>query len=262
MFRKCLYCISFFIVLSGPANAIHPLITDDTGTQNIGGIEIELAGEYGYENEDGTKEYAAEAGISLAAGVYETIDIVLGIPYQWIKTRETGNNSSEHGIGDLACEIKWRVFENGPLSLALKPGLIFPTGDDGKELGNGKSGYSGYLVGTYGEEDYAIHINGGYCRNRNVLGDRENLWHVSIAGEYGLTERFTLVFNCGCERNASTDDDTIPVFMIAGAAYAINDLLDIDCGIKWGCTDTETDISVLAGITIHFATIHKEGQEE
>jgi len=244
-----------------PLSARHPLITDDTGTQELGGIEIEIAGEYGYDKEGDEKEYATQAGLSLSAGIFKSIDIVLGLPYQWVKSKSSDSNTFVHGIGDMTCEIKWRFIETGPFTLAVKPGLVLPVGNESKDLGTGKLGYTGYLIGWFEMEPLAVHLNGGYIRNNNKLDERKNLWHASLAAEYGLSESFTGIANIGCERNSDRDDKTVPAFLLGGCVYTINDLCDIDAGLKWGFTNPETDITVLAGITIHFATIKSDNDQ-
>lgn len=237
------------------------MITDDTGTQGLSGIEIEASGEYGYDNEDNVKEYATEAGLNAAIGIYETIDIVLYLPYQWIKTRNTVSDSFEHGLGDMSCEFKWLFINKGPFSFALKPGLIIPTGDESKELGTGKTGYSTFFISSFDKNPLALHFNAGYIRNNNDAGDFENIWHISMAGEYALTESFSVVANIGCDRNPSKDDNTVPAYLLGGFVFTLNELLDIDAGLKWGFTKPETDISILAGLTMHFQAMNNESNE-
>ena len=263
MNKKQIIITLFFLMIfsNHPLSARHPLITDDTGTQGLGGIEIEIAGEYGYDKEGNEKEYSTQAGLSLSAGIYKSIDIVLGLPYQLVKSKSSGPDTFEHGIGDMACEIKWRFIETGPFALAVKPGLILPVGNESKDLGAGKLGYTAYLIGTFEMEPLAVHLNGGYIRNNNKHDERENLWHASLAAEYEISESFTGIANIGCERNSDRDDKSIPAFLLGGCVYTINDLCDIDAGLKWGFTNPETDITVLAGVTIHFATIKSDNDQ-
>jgi hypothetical protein len=48
------------------------------------------------------------------------------------------------------------VLRKTKLSLALKPGITFPAGDEAKGLGTGKSAYSLYLVTTVAPEPWAF----------------------------------------------------------------------------------------------------------
>lgn len=55
-----------------PSDAAHPLITDDTGTQGAGKVQIEANGEYGSDRETAlgaeAVERAIEGGITLSYG--------------------------------------------------------------------------------------------------------------------------------------------------------------------------------------------------
>jgi hypothetical protein len=123
--------------------AAHPLVTDDAGTIGKRAFQAELNTEFSADKErdDGitTKEHVTETATILTYGASEDIDIVLGLPYQWIRVKEDGDVTTDvDGISDLSLEIKWRFFEKDGTGLALKPGITLPTGDEEKGLGNGR----------------------------------------------------------------------------------------------------------------------------
>ena len=69
----------------------------------------------------------------LSYGLADNTDLVLTLPYQWSKVKEDGVTVyDERGISDTTFEVKWRFFEKDGLMLALKPGVIFPTGNESK----------------------------------------------------------------------------------------------------------------------------------
>ena len=134
-------------------------------------------------------------------------------------------------------------------SLALKPGLIIPTGDEDKGLGNGKMGYSLYLILSKEYEKLNFHINGGYIRNENKNDERKNIYHFSIAAMYEIFGKTNIVADLGGERNTDKYSDIGPLYGIIGVIYSPNDNFDIDFGYKYGLNSSETDNTYLFGLT-------------
>lgn len=250
------------LALVSLAEAAHPLITDDTGTQGKGKFQLELNGEYGSDREASlgveSTERIIEAGATLSYGIIDTLDAVFGVPYLWIEGRETditipdSVHASEKGPSDLSFELKWRFFEKEGLSLAIKPGISVPTGNDRKGLGTGKYGLSTHLIATQELEPWEFHVNLGYIRNNNRFDERENICHLSVAAEYELFEGLELVANIGQERNPDKSTKRKPVFGLLGVIYEFTENFDLDAGVKVGITDPETDITALAGIAWRF----------
>ncbi|HWQ26696.1 MAG TPA: transporter, partial [Chlorobaculum sp.] len=247
-----------------PLHAAHPLITDDTGTQGKGKFQLELNSEFSNEkeNEDGVsiKESGGEAAATLSYGLSDTIDLVAGLPWQWYRLKEDGSVvADEDGIGDLSLELKWRFFENSDkgLSLAIKPGISIPTGDERKGLGNGKLSGGALLIATCDSDIGALHANVGYTRNEYQLDEdressRNDIWHFSLATELNLAQNIRAVTNIGVETNSDKKSDNSPAFLIGGLIYSVSDDFDIDLGIKKGLNEVETDTTVLAGIAARF----------
>jgi hypothetical protein len=246
----------------GPAFAAHPLITDDTGTQGKGKFQLEVNGEYGSDKETEAgvtiKETGSEIGATVSWGVSEHADIVIGIPYADYSVKEDGTTvASENGLSDVSLEYKHRFFDKDGLSLAIKPGISLPTGDEEKGLGNGKISYSAFFIMTKEAEPWAFHFNVGYIRNEYKLeadekASRKDIWHVSLASQLEVVKDLNLVANIGMERNSDRTLDTHPAFGLAGIIYSVNDDLDLDLGVKAGLNDTETDYSVLAGLAVRW----------
>jgi hypothetical protein len=224
--------------------AAHPLITDDTGTQGKGKFQVEVNSEFNYdrEKEEGvtTKETGGEIGTILSYGILDNIDIVVGIPFQWFRVKEDNDlttKNKESGISDLSLEVKWRFYEKEGLSFALKPGIIFPTGN---EIG-----------------PWTFHFNLGYMRNEYKLredkeANRKKIWHVSCASEVEVVKNLKLVGNIGMERNPEKTSRKHPAFILGGLIYSISENMDIDFGIKGGLNKPETDFTILSGIAFRF----------
>jgi hypothetical protein len=242
--------------------ASHPLITDDTGTQGKGKLLFELNGQtsYGKENQHedtGTnitaKERETELRAALTYGVIDNVDVILTLPYQWKKTEVNDATASDvSGIADISVEVKWRFFEKDGLSFAIKPGITLPAGDKDKDLGAGRATGTLYFITTKDIDPWAFHLNLGYKRNENTVDEREDIWHVSLAGEFKILKNLKLVANIGAERNTDKSSDTNPAFILGGFIYSIRENMDIDFGVKGGLNKAEADITYLAGIVFRF----------
>ncbi len=231
--------------------AEHPLITDDTGTQGRGKFQLELNGEYARDSNDGAVQHTTPTASALTYGVNDSLDVSIGLPYEWIKTDGAGSGSL-NGPGDVAIAAKWRFYEKDGLSFALKPVLTFPTGDKDKQLGTGKVTYSMFLITTKEIKPWALHLNLGYIAHENSLDQRIPLWHASIASEVEVAKGLRLVANTGMQRNTEKESHTDPAFLLGGLIYSITGNIDIDAGYKYGLTTPEVDHSILAGITFRF----------
>ncbi len=254
---KKVFTIIVVVLWYGAAFAAHPLITDDTGTQGAGKSQVEINGEYGHEEEDELTEEVTELATTLSYGINESTDIVLGIPYQYVRTKDSEETVDEDGISDMSIETKWRFYEKDGLSFALKPGITLPAGDEEKGLGNGRASYGLVFITTKEAAPLTFHFNLGYTHNEYKLeaddeANRKNIWHVSLASEMQVVENLTAVANIGKERNSDKESNTNPAFILGGLIYSVSENFDIDFGVKGGLNKTETDYTILAGMTGRF----------
>jgi hypothetical protein len=195
----------------------------------------------------------SQVATTLSYGVAENADLVLSLPYQWGKGKEDGVTVyDEKGISDATLEVKWRFFEKDGLSLALKPGVSIPTGNDEKGLGIGRTGYHLFLIGSKDAAPWAFHVNLGYIGNENKVDEEKNIWHASLATTYEVIKNLKLVGNVSIERNPDKAVDNDPAFVIGGVIYSLAESFDIDCGVKYGLTGSETDWSLMAGMAFRF----------
>lgn len=247
------------LLLPGFALAAHPLITDDAETQGQGKFQLEVNGQYDTDKqsvEDVTvKSTGGLAASILSYGLAETIDLVLGVPFFWGTVREDGMTVyDEQGISDVNVELKWRFYEKAGLNLALKPGIIVPTGNDKKGLGSGKSGYSALLIVSQEIKPVDLHLNLGYKRNENTVyvNERKDILHASLAAVAEIVKDVLAVVNIGTETNPDRTSDKDPAFALAGIIYSPVETFDLDFGLKKGLSRSEPDYSYLAGITLRF----------
>jgi len=263
MSKKCSVMV-LAILSSVPAFAAHPLITDDTGTQGKGKFQLELNGEY-VKNEVNNagiteKETGGAIASALTYGIVDNVDIIVGFPWQWSTLREDGSMmSNDKGIGDTSIDIKWRLLESKTheLSLALKPGMTIPTGDEAKGFGNGTISGGIMLIATREWQNGALHCNVGYTYHtyaEELESDirKQDIWHASLATELNMTGNLRAVGNIGIETNQDDTSDTHPVFLLGGMIYSATENLDLDFGVKGGLNNAETDTIILAGLSVKF----------
>lgn len=252
----CLLCLGMWFLftpcLATDSLAAHPLVTDDTGTQGRGNFQLEATVEYEHDKDDGVTTITTEGATTLTYGIADSWDIVLGIPYQIIKTKDEDGPSKVDGIADVSMEIKWRFYEQDGLSFALKPGMTFPTGNYKRGLGSGKVAYDLFLIATVETDPWAFYFNLGYFRNSNRLHERRNLWFGSAAATVEVARGLNLAVNIGAERNTDRDANTDPAFILGGLIYSLWKDFDIDIGVKKGITNPETAYTVTGGVTWRF----------
>lgn len=243
---KVFFVLMSLLLWSGSALAAHPLITDDTGTQGRGKFQLEVNGEYADDNGNTVTELA----VTVSAGITEKLDLVVGMPYQFLRTEvENSAGKTDSGISDASVEMKWRLYEKDGLSFALKPGVAFPTGNDNKGLGDGSASYSLFFITTKEMEFINIHFNLGYIKNRTELQD---ILHYSIAGEYRPMKDLRIVANIGGETNPEKQSNVHPLFILGGLIYSLTENIDMDFGIKTGLNKAEADYAMLVGLAYRF----------
>lgn len=231
--------------------AFHPLVTDDTGTLGMGKFQYELSPECACDKEKGIKTKEFSVNNALTFGVSNMMDIAIAVPYLYRK-EENSEAFDERGFSDLELGFKYRFYEGNRLKVAIRPSIIIPTGDEKKGLGSGRVGAKFFLLVDKELEKVTAFFNLGYIRNENKIGERKDLWHISLAGEYRFTEALKVVGNIGTERNPEKDTSTHPVFLIGGVVYSLSDKFDLSAGIKRGLTRPETDRSMTVGMTLRF----------
>jgi hypothetical protein len=244
--------LALALLPAAPCFAAHPLITEDTATQGRGNGQLELTLAYGHDEATDAKQDAADLAAVLTWGVRDTLDLLLTVPYSRADTEADGAATTVHGLGDVGLDAKWRFFEAGGLSVALKAGATYPSGDETQGLGTGKSTFGVSLVAAYETAKWGGYLHVAHFRNRNVLGEREAIRHASVALTHQLTDRLKLVADLG--RFTSTDravsEDAR--FLTLGAIYGIRGDLDVDFGVKKGLSDPETDTTLLLGTALRF----------
>jgi len=261
---------SFILHPSSFGWAAHPFITDDTGTQGKGNWQLELQGDFLRD------ERTADAGAGpverkdklnaftsvLSYGILENLDIQLGLIHLNFRTTENGiTTADESGMSDSTLELKWRFYEKDDFSLALKPGLTLPTGNEDKGLGTGKASWGIALLATYDAEPWTFLGNVAYTRanfkdSQTAAESRSDLWRISGGAAYALTGEVRLVGELGLRRNESRNDAFLPdstsQFGMLGVIYSPAKNIDLDAGFRKNFNRAEFDKAFLVGATFRW----------
>jgi hypothetical protein len=236
--------------LSG--HAAHPLITEDTGTQGRGNTQFEFTSEHATLRESAANRQMVLTTAALGYGVIDSVDVIFTLPHLRLGSSVTDGTPGVHGLTDLGLDVKWRFYEREKLSLAFKPGITFPTGDDTRNLGSGKITWSAYVITSYETAPWTWLLHLGYVHHNNTFSERENIWHASAAVVRQMGDGFRLVLDTGTNTNTDRAADADPVFLIAGLIYTPYPNLDIDAGYKLESTDSQRTRTLLAGVALRW----------
>lgn len=241
-----------YLAVASQVQAAHPLFTDDAGVSGAGTGSIELNAGYGREYDGMDRKSSVGVDAVVTYGFAEHADVTITTPYVCNEIASPLLVTRESGFSDISVEMKYRLYEHDGLAFSVKPVITLPTGDVGKGLGRGRSGYGLRMIGTKELRPLAMHVNLGYLRNESKLGERRDISHASTAVEYSATDKLKVVANAGVETNHNRAETTAPAFLLSGIIYALTHFIDIDLGYKTALSRAETDHTYLAGIKYKF----------
>lgn len=134
-----------------------PFVTDDPEPPPPGGWEINVP--FVLEHTPGKTEMETPL-FDLNYGL-PNIQLKLEIPIELIRDDSSGTVA---GIGDLLLGVKWRFFNNekSQLQLGIYPQFLAPTGDDARELGEGRIAFVLPLLGQKSWDKWTVYGNVGY----------------------------------------------------------------------------------------------------
>lgn len=217
-----------------PAHAAHPLITEDTATQGAGRHQLEVFGE---QSRAGGRRDELTTGV-LSYGAAQAADVQLSLPVP------------RNGVGDVALDLKWRFFERDALSVALKPGLTLPTGDESAGRGTGRATWGSLLIVSYAPGAFALHGHLGYRRNENKLGERGSLRQLAAAATYRVAHvRF--VGELTRETNPAPGGRGVR-YATLGAIWSMRRDVDLDLGWRQGYGGAPIDAALLLGTAVRW----------
>jgi len=233
---------AFFVVCMSAAvgaHAAHPLITEDTGTQGAGRYQLRVFAEE-LEERGTRRDVEVYTGV-LSYGIAEKADVQVGLPLF---------RDGPDGLGDASLDLKWRFFERNAASLALKPGITLPTGDERDGRGSGKVTYGSLIIVSYAPGAIGLHAHAGFRRNENKLGQRESLRQFAAAATYRVGDvRF--VGELTRETNPVPGGGTVR-YSTVGAIWSMTRDVDLDIGWRDGNGSAPVDEALLLGVAVRW----------
>lgn len=234
-------------------HAAHPLLTEDTGTQGAGHYQLELTHDLGTDREAGAKTRSQSINAVLSAGLTDNLDVIVSLPHEHLTEWAGATKTTTSGYADMEIAAKWRFYEAGALSFALRPGLGLPTGEEDEGLSTGHVTPSLFAISTYASDPWAFHLHVGYTRNLHPGPDEHShIYHASVAAEYSVSESLRLVADASIERNGAHSGHPGVGSMVIGLVASLTPDLDFDFGYRKGLTEPADDHAWLTGLALRF----------
>lgn len=230
-----LSCVILAAVMPSGALAYHPLATDDTGTQGMGGNQLEIGYDYAHSKVAGVVDIGREIPLTFTRGLSDSLDVFAGIARVTSPTAGWGNP----GVG-----LKWRFFENeaSKFSLALKPEVRLPVSaaKEAAGLGNGKTSYGLTLIATQETGFGELHLNLAAERDNfddASISDRKNRYRVSLAPVWTVAEQWKLALDLGVQTNPDSVEKARMGYVEIGMVYSPSEDIDLSLGITHDLMD-------------------------
>lgn len=245
--RSALLAAAVLAASASSAGAFHPLISEDTGFLGTDARQIELGVEHSVSRE-GPDADSSALSAEFSYGFSDNIDLLVSAPWR----RWSSGGASESGLGDVSIEAKFEAGRAGPWTIAMKPGLSLPSGDEAKGLGAGKKGAWLYAIAGRTAGPWQFYLNAGYFLNRNSGGEEEHIVKGSAAAALKVAPGTMLSADLTTETSADPAASAHPLSSVLGLVWSPHDYLDLDAGVRLGLNDAADDLGLLAGMTLRF----------
>ena len=199
------------------------MVTEDTGTQGRGNIELELGSAW---NRQGTRD-AATLQPQLSYGASPTLDLILQPSFLTVSGPD---GERTRGLGDTNLDAKWRFFGTAPWSLGVRAGVDLPTAQHEQGLPDDRVSPHALLAATVDLAPLTLDASFGYARMPATT--RRNLYHASMAATYASSARTLFIVDVGADSNPDGARNRDPVVAVAGTVYTLKPGLDFDIGYQ------------------------------
>ena len=214
------------------AGAFQPLITDDPGTQGLGGNQLELALNQIRSSAGGLTERTNGLPLVYTRGVAETVDLYAGASYLWLHT----GNARTHGASNPAVGAKWRFLDptDAGTSAAVKAEFLLPVSRHAERSGLGSSALGGNLSLILGQElpfgTLLVNLAAGRRRRSDTAADALPV-RLSAAPVWQVAAGWKLALDVGSEVVKSEGRMQRTRFAELGSIWSPHDDLDLSLGL-------------------------------
>ena len=229
-----------------PARAGHPMLTEDTGTQGTGNLELEFGQSWTRDGDDRVFLFQPQ----LSYGITPTLDLIA--QPSWLSV-DADARGTVRGFGDSNLDAKWRFYGAAPLSLGVRAGLTLATSSRGLGQPHGSVEPHALMVATLDVAPFTIDGNLGWQRAAPMPGARHALMHASIAANYSASEHMILLLDADIDSNPQRADGKAPAVLLAGAIYTTSFGLDLDVGYRARLNAAAVAREWLLGLTYRWA---------
>lgn len=236
--------LSLLAIVSPPALALQPLITDDTGTQGSGGNQIEASYTGLRSTSAGATDKAGGIAATYTRGVGEELDLFVTGSY--LRLRPAGS-SAAYGAGTPSIGAKWRFMgtEEDDTRLGVKPEIFFPINGSEREADGFATGnVSGRLTFLLEQKVPfgVVLVNAFVGRNRlhgifDGSGDSTTTG-LSLAPIWEVSEEWRLALDMGQSYQRGGGSTTIGHYLEAAAIYSVDKDLELALGVI-GASDNQ-----------------------
>jgi hypothetical protein len=181
--RIALSAIWFLAVSSAQAGP--PFVTDDPEPPSPGGWEINVP----FILERTRHKTEMDAPLFDVNYGLPNVQLKLEIP---VKVVHEDGDGTAAGPGDLLLGVKWRFFndEKSQVQLGVYPQVLLPTGDQRRDLGDGRPAYVTPVVAQKRCGKWTLYGNVGY--SRQTAADKRDFWYSGGVLQREVSDHLTL----------------------------------------------------------------------
>lgn len=254
MLRR-LAALPLAMLLASPCSAFaaHPLISEDTGTQGKGGVQLEASLDAERDRQGLESFRTSTLAVTLTLGVTETVDVFVGAEGLRQTTSSELAATRSEGLGDSMVGMKWRFWESETLGLSagMKAALALPSGNSTRGLGRAAPGPGLTAFVQHDTDAWTFLANIGVDRDAGAdVGERRTRLRTSAAALYSFAPHWVALLDMGLEQAPQGGSPAAKA--VGGVIYSPTDDIDLDLGYTTAMNRATADGVVQLGVTLRW----------
>jgi hypothetical protein len=232
------------VLVACPAWAARPLATEDTGTLDPGGLELEIG--LDYLRSGGAQLFLLPGGHALNFGVLPGLEGGVAIT---LVVLDPEDKAVRAGIGDSLVRFKYRFLDETPVAPALIASVVarLPTGDESRGLGARDVDVLAFAGASKTFTPVTLTMNAGYTF---VTRDRAlDVVNLAASAEARVSRAWSVVGEIVSELT-TTRHNADRAFVRTGTVYAVHERVLFDAAVGCGLTGASPDLVLTVGVTI------------